>query len=254
MIAALSRSCHRADPLQNPISYRHRQSSCQQDPARREPTWGPGRRLRVPHPQEKQYIFGEAQHLGSIPLLFQRQCDLSMTRPRQSAAAALQCAARSSPSLHLTPPHRRYLLRRADRDDPAEAAPECGGAWRWSLSATETEGLSPRVRGSRHGRLGRQSGEGSIPAGAGEPSRVPIPADHPRVYPRGCGGAVFLAQDSDDNEGLSPRVRGSQAAPQHAAECKGLSPRVRGSLRGCPYQPTPPGSIPAGAGEPSGAA
>ena len=51
------------------------------------------------------------------------------------------------------------------------------------------------------------------------------------VYPRGCGGAASGVADGAPHEGLSPRVRGSQAA----AECGGAVL----------------GSIPAGAGEPA---
>ncbi len=51
------------------------------------------------------------------------------------------------------------------------------------------------------------------------------------VYPRGCGGAIAEVVDCDDPTGLSPRVRGSLPA------IVGPAP--------------PPGSIPAGAGEPN---
>ena len=51
------------------------------------------------------------------------------------------------------------------------------------------------------------------------------------VYPRGCGGAIAEVVDCDDPTGLSPRVRGSLPA------IVGPAP--------------PPGSIPAGAGEPA---
>ncbi len=53
-----------------------------------------------------------------------------------------------------------------------------------------------------------------------------------RVYPRGCGGARPTASRS--------------------ACVRGLSPRVRGSRFGLDLRPVKPGSIPAGAGEPSG--
>ena len=51
-----------------------------------------------------------------------------------------------------------------------------------------------------------------------------------RVYPRGCGGT---------EEAWATPIRSG-----------GLSPRVRGNPRGHPAQGRPPGSIPAGAGEP----
>ena len=79
--------------------------------------------------------------------------------------------------------------------------------------------------GTRGGR-----GQGSIPAGAGEPSVHGSYHCRTRVYPRGCGGARVLMGHLSSASGLSPRVRGSpflgrRPAPGH-------------------------GSIPAGAGEP----
>ena len=53
---------------------------------------------------------------------------------------------------------------------------------------------------------------------------------HAKVYPRGCGAALFTAQLLECIEGLSPRVRGSPSLT--------VTPPLR------------PGSIPAGAGQP----
>ena len=72
---------------------------------------------------------------------------------------------------------------------------------------------------------------GSIPAGAGEPTRRGNGSPCRRAYPRGCGGAASAYTRQSNASGLSPRVRGSL----HGEVSKG-------HLRG---------SIPAGAGEPS---
>ena len=82
---------------------------------------------------------------------------------------------------------------------------------------------------------GVSTGDGSIPACAGEP-----PDDgrrrRRRVYPRVCGGTqlpAWLNRNRPVGAGLSPRVRGNPR-PRYtlAARCmrsEGLSPRVRGN-------------------------
>ena len=80
------------------------------------------------------------------------------------------------------------------------------------------------------GLLGRQVGEGPIPAGAGEPPGEPVPAVRWRAYPRRCGGTIRLNSVS--------------------AACRGLSPQVRGNLPSTRSSLALIGPIPAGAGEP----
>ena len=93
-------------------------------------------------------------------------------------------------------------------------------------------GLSPRVRGNPVGAADGLDLRRSIPADAEEPIR-PRPRSRPRrVYPRGCGGT-----------GTGGGGGGSGS---------GLSPRVRGNLLNAVPNPYSRGSIPAGAGEPSG--
>ena len=70
----------------------------------------------------------------------------------------------------------------------------------------------------------------SIPACAGEPSRLPDRRAESRVYPRVCGGTLTIWR----------MKRG----------CKGLSPRVRGNLAGTGGGTAFSRSIPACAGEP----
>ena len=107
----------------------------------------------------------------------------------------------------------------------------CGGTSPLALVGAAPMGLSPRVRGNPR-RAGRAvDGQGSIPAGAGEPPTGSCRTPDPAVYPRGCGGTFTGLSAGTTYTGLSPRVRGNpmRRDPGH----RGL------------------GSIPAGAGEPS---
>ena len=106
----------------------------------------------------------------------------------------------------------------------------CGGTVRPIRFEAPSGGLSPRVRGNPAGEGRAVQRGGSIPACAGEPSRSGMPPWVARVYPRVCGGTRSVS---------TTRARG-----------RGLSPRVRGNPSQSPRTATPPGSIPACAGEP----
>ena len=86
------------------------------------------------------------------------------------------------------------------------------------------------MRGNHRRALRRQRRPGSIPARAGEPQCGRGPPAGPAVYPRACGGTLFL---------LPERLR-----------VGGLSPRVRGNPPPCGHARPHGGSIPARAGEP----
>ena len=88
------------------------------------------------------------------------------------------------------------------------------------------------MRGNLRERGGLASDSGSIPARAGEPAVQLQRLTRRGVYPRACGGTVFLLTKSARYFGLSPRVRGNQNVPR--------SPSPRRYF----------GSIPARAGEP----
>ncbi len=107
----------------------------------------------------------------------------------------------------------------------------CGGTRGWDGRSDAVLGLSPRVRGNRTPRSTTSGRIGSIPAGAGEPSRKFQKAGVRGVYPRGCGG--------------------TEERPDLPRQPLGLSPRVRGNHRRPRGHPDHRGSIPAGAGEPS---
>ena len=124
------------------------------------------------------------------------------------------------------------------RGGPSTTSPRvyprvCGGALRFTLDLIEVLGLSPRVRGSLGRSIGRHHTLGSIPACAGEPPEARLPTSLHRVYPRVCGGARGARRTGLPWSGLSPRVRGSRRRPRAIA--------------------VGTGSIPACAGEPSGA-
>ncbi len=92
------------------------------------------------------------------------------------------------------------------------------------------QGLSPRVRGNPWTLILGRWKKRSIPAGAGEPTRIPTLKSLGKVYPRGCGGTADFRAEEEADRGLSPRVRGN------------LFPSIMASRYAR--------SIPAGAGEP----
>ena len=144
------------------------------------------------------------------------------TRRRTSA-----CRRRSIPAGAGEP--RRHDLRRGK----GWVYPRgCGGTTKFGRISQLSRGLSPRVRGNRGEREGGGAPVGSIPAGAGEPSRSGISRSPVEVYPRGCGGTSTIYANLGDERGLSPRVRGN----------RGDLTEERQMAR----------SIPAGAGEPLG--
>ena len=85
----------------------------------------------------------------------------------------------------------------------------CGGTVLGFCGLARAEGLSPRVRGNRYGWCDDGRVHGSIPACAGEPTRMNPNAAFVTVYPRVCGGTPLCAVCSVCSVGLSPRVRGN---------------------------------------------
>ena len=68
----------------------------------------------------------------------------------------------------------------------------CGGTNYSQYTGYESGGLSPRVRGNRPIIPGTATTAGSIPACAGEPGHRTRATHRPRVYPRVCGGTLWL--------------------------------------------------------------
>ena len=87
----------------------------------------------------------------------------------------------------------------------------CGGTGPNADTRPSVPGLSPRVRGNLLLQELHLVGEGSIPAGAGEPRAWCAASGMRRVYPRGCGGTPINAILCASSRGLSPRVRGNPA-------------------------------------------
>ncbi len=106
----------------------------------------------------------------------------------------------------------------------------CGGAQAPNYGPLDTDGPSPRVRGSRGRPRPCRPRGGSIPACAGEPWLDARGIFRHAVHPRVCGGAQGAVYGDFNEAGPSPRVRGSHPEP-------------------CPL-PGGRGSIPACAGEP----
>ncbi len=168
----------------------------------------------------------------------------------------------------------------------------CGGTTLSEAALRLLAGLSPRVRGNQIDAYLQAVGRGSIPACAGEPSRLFRRERARAVYPRVCGGTRGYGDRDASRDGLSPRVRGNHDRPPfallhirsipacageplplgrygssqevyprvcggteqiHAAhdEEDGLSPRVRGNLARELCDPVYARSIPACAGEPA---
>ena len=107
----------------------------------------------------------------------------------------------------------------------------CGGTRLSLVHWHVRRGLSPRVRGNPSPTSPSMSYSRSIPACAGEPRCGLRRTLSSRVYPRVCGGTIYL---------LEPPIK-----------IIGLSPRVRGNLRRAVNRFAHHRSIPACAGEPA---
>ncbi len=96
-----------------------------------------------------------------------------------------------------------------------------------------TKGLSPRARGNLASGHGGDAGGGSIPACAGEPSRVASRGCRGTVYPRVRGGTGYLPQSVAPSWGLSPRARGNPAIIESRRCWSGSIPACAGEPPTC---------------------
>ena len=87
----------------------------------------------------------------------------------------------------------------------------CGGTKSRRWSGGSTAGPSPRVRGNRTALNGVDRPLGTIPAGAGEPTRICRGRCGRWDHPRGCGGTGGKRKEKPKVGGPSPRVRGNHA-------------------------------------------
>ena len=91
----------------------------------------------------------------------------------------------------------------------------CGGTADAVKDDHGWHGLSPRVRGNHRLDHHQHQLHGSIPACAGEPSRLSGAAISTSVYPRVCGGTPDVGDTLSYTLGLSPRVRGNLLLHQY---------------------------------------
>ena len=77
------------------------------------------------------------------------------------------------------------------------------------IAPSSRRGLSPRVRGNRHGVNPSLHLRGSIPACTGQPLADLMTRGYARVYPRVYGATGLMNRGGWGIMGLSPRVRGN---------------------------------------------
>ena len=104
----------------------------------------------------------------------------------------------------------------------------CGGTTAVVPYRPLDPGLSPRVRGNPKTTGSNKGGYGSIPACAGEPTRLARRHTTRRVYPRVCGGTGHSASVFFSASGLSPRVRGNRPVGANVRPCMGSIPACAG--------------------------
>ena len=132
--------------------------------------------------------------------------------------------------LRSIPAHAGETRQRPFAEDHSRVHPRaCGGNVVGAGTSGERPGPSPRMRGKLNDFYYSHSTNGSIPAHAGETHGGSVNLTLPWVHPRACGGNPSIDTHPDPGVGPSPRMRGKP------------------SSSGC--HPSPPGSIPAHAGE-----
>ena len=102
-------------------------------------------------------------------------------------------------------PRTRRTADRSSRVYPRK----CGGTGSPPGCRRSGTGLSPQVRGNPIPIVCRVVPNGSIPASAGEPGRLPSRWRPIGVYPRKCGGTRPEGWPTHSTWGLSPQVRGN---------------------------------------------
>ena len=105
----------------------------------------------------------------------------------------------------------------------------CGEHSRVILLFNGTGGSSPHVRGTRSRTRQCVSGNGIIPACAGNTSRRPVPATGNRDHPRMCGEHWGNSLFTVILEGSSPHVRGTQYGENSATPQNGIIPACAGN-------------------------
>ena len=102
-------------------------------------------------------------------------------------------------------PNGNKMLRFPDRAYPRV----CGATGCCQGSSCQIQGLSPRVRGNPFRATDKETGEGPIPACAGQPLQTHSWPLSRWAYPRVCGATSCGYACCNVARGLSPRVRGN---------------------------------------------
>ena len=100
-----------------------------------------------------------------------------------------------------------------------------------STHLPRSSGSSPRVRGSRLPCLALTSHTGIIPAGAGLTTALPELHRDSRDHPRGCGAHRTRRWPVVEQQGSSPRVRGSRRSAAGPQSRPGIIPAGAGLTR-----------------------
>ncbi len=116
----------------------------------------------------------------------------------------------------------------------------CGGTKGCMSLIPSSKGLSPRVRGNPIYIRRLSDLQGSIPACAGEPPMAQKRYSNIGVYPRVCGGTVWMVFSIMPRQGLSPRVRGNPLSIISCVISMGSIPACAGEPRR-QADPEPPG-------------
>ena len=134
------------------------------------------------------------------------------------------CAGGSSPRVRGTPrppdrdlPGFRFIPACAGNTGTEHQGPKketvhprvCGEHGIRAGSTARALGSSPRVRGTRAGRVVAGAGDRFIPACAGNTSALPARSSPASVHPRVCGEHAQDAGSIIPESGSSPRVRGT---------------------------------------------
>ncbi len=163
-------------------------------------------RLQGVHPRSR----GATQKSTGLPVFYQGPSPL--TRGNQLGTASRTPTGGSIPA-HAGQPTPCIARCRPCRVHPrSRGATQCHPGFRDAL-----QGPSPLTRGNRERRARDHGGDGSIPAHAGQPSRVRREPHRVRVHPRSRGATSFRNGATSRNDGPSPLTRGnlSRVTPSH---------------------------------------
>ena len=120
----------------------------------------------------------------------------------------------------------------------------CGGGVGNGATDDTAAGSSPLVRGRHHNGAFKIGSEGFIPARAGEAHAHQSPPQSLQVHPRSCGGGTFQVSAAVGYHGSSPLVRGRLSRTAESMSPPGFIPARAGEAKSrgsswCPFQVHP---------------